>query len=113
MTENGEIKGAQGNIFEQGNPFSAGIETLAQVAEALNLTVETIRTHARHTPKWDGQLFRRDTKKDELIKDDAFFFPTGTIERNKDDFGRRKKPPPNFTKNLMKAMEELKPRTQS
>jgi len=108
MTENGEIKCAQGNIFEQGNPFSAGIETLAQVAEALNLTVETIRTHARHTPKWDGQLFRRDTKKDELIKDDDFFFPAGTIERNKDDFGRRKKPPPHYTKNLMKAMDELK-----
>ena len=108
MTENGEIKGAQGNIFEQENPFSAGIETLAQVAAALNLTTETIRTHARHAAGWKGQLFRRDTKKDELITDDDFFFPAGTIERNKDNFGRRKKTPPHFTKNLMKAMDELK-----
>jgi len=115
MMDNEQIKwvvvedaDAQGDIFEQGNPFSEGIETLNQVAEALNLTAEYIRTHARHAPKWDGQLFRRDTKKDVLIKDDDFFFPAGTIERNKDNFGRRKKRPPHFTESLMQTIDELK-----
>ena len=107
MSENGEIKCEQGDIFEQGNPFSEGIETLNQVAEALNLTAETIRTHARHAPKWDGQLFRRDTKKNEWITDNDFFFPVGTIEKNKDNFGRQKKTPPHFTKSLIQKIDAL------
>lgn len=82
------------------------IETLPQVAEALDLTCETIRAYALRKGNWRGTMSRRCINRNKITQDGDYFFKKGTIAANKDTMSRRKKRPD--SEEMQRENDELK-----
>lgn len=103
MSENGQMDFFDPNI----DPDM--IETLPQVAEALNLTCDTIRAYALsrfRKGKWRGTMSRRCNNRNQITQDSDYFFKKGTIAANIDTMGRRKKKPD--SQEMQRENDELK-----
>ena len=71
------------------------IESMIEVAEALQLQPATVRNLAYAEKDWKGQMAKlclKNDKEDEST-DPFYFFPAGTIAANRKKFTRRKKRP--------------------
>ena len=82
------------------------IETLPQVAEALDLKCETIRAYALRKGKWRGTMSRRCNNRNQITQDGDYFFKKGTIAANIDTIPRRKKKPD--SEEMQRENDELK-----
>jgi len=90
------------------------IETLPQVAEALDLTCETIRAYALsrcRKGKWRGTMSRRCNNRHQITQDSDYFFKKGTIAANIDTMGRRKKRPD--SQEMQHENDELKQQNEA
>jgi len=83
MSENGPNKFPElhENIIAE-----EAIETLAQVAEALNLTPDYVRKKIAFAPQWKAPLYKRVHQHTTKSTNADYFFSAGTIELNKEKF---------------------------
>ena len=73
------------------------IETIGEVAEALQLSTTTIRIYASGKNSWKGPMAKLCAKSGDskISAELLYIFPKGTIAANKEQFTRRKKAPNN------------------